>query len=54
MWFPGIDDYYIYCQANTSKTRMHRELLEMTELPGGPWNRVIVNFCEPLAIGNLT
>ena len=53
VWFPGMDsqcDMFvstcITCQFNTPQT--HREPLKMTELPGGPWDKVSVEFCGPM------
>ena len=58
VWFPGMDsqcDMFvstcIACQSNTPQT--HREPLKMTELPGGPWDKVSVDFCGPMANGDL-
>ena len=58
VWFPGMDsqcDMFvstcIACQSNTPQT--HREPLKMTELPEGPWNKVSVDFCGPMANGDL-
>ena len=57
VWFPGMDyqcDKFvstcIYCQSNTPD--VHREPLKMTELPEGPWRKVSVDFCGPLANGD--
>ena len=58
VWFPGMDSQCdnfestcIYCQSNTPDA--HREPLKMTELPEGPWRKVSVDFCGPLANGDL-
>lgn len=58
VWFPGMDtqcDKFvstcIYCQSNTPD--VHREPLKMTELPERPWRKVSVDFCGPLANGDL-
>ena len=58
VWFLGMDsqcDMFvstcIACQSNTPQTR--REPLKMTELPGGPWDKVSVDFCGPMANGDL-
>ena len=58
VWFPGMDSLCdkfvsmcIYCQFNTPD--VHREPLKMTELPEGPWRKVSVDFCGPLANGDL-
>ena len=59
VWFPGRDSLCdkfvstcIYCQSNTPD--VHREPLKMTELPEGPWGKINVNFCGPLANGDLS
>ena len=41
----------IACQSNTPQT--HREPLKMTDLPEGPWDKVSVDFCGPMASGDL-
>ena len=49
-WTLGVTCLYppaIYCQSNTPD--VHREPLKMTELPEGPWRKVSVDFCRPLA-----
>ena len=53
VWFPGIDaavknytDKCLGCQANTPLD--HREPLQMTELPDGPWEKVSMDFAGPL------
>ena len=58
VWFPGMDsqcDMFvsacIACQSNTPQT--YREQLKMTELPEGPWDKVSVDFCGPMANGDL-
>ena len=58
VWFPGMDSRCdmlvstcITCQSNTPQT--HREPLKMTELPEGPWGKVSVDFCGPMANGDL-
>ena len=58
VWFPGMDslcDKFVstcnYCQSNTQD--VHREPLKMTVLPEGPWRKVSVDFCGPLANGDL-
>ena len=58
VWFPGMDSQCekfvstcIACQSNTPQT--HREPLKMTDLPEGPWDKVSVDFCGPLASGDL-
>ena len=58
VWFPGMDTQCnkfvstcIYCQSNTPD--VHREPLKTTELPEGPWRKVIVDFCGALANGDL-
>ena len=58
VWFPGMDSQCdkfvstcIYCQSNTPD--VHREPLKMMELPEGPWRKVSVHFCGPLANGRL-
>ena len=59
VWFPGMDSQCvkfvstcIACQSNTPET--HREPLKMTELPDGPWDKLSVDFCGPMANGDLT
>ena len=54
VWFPGMDSQCdkfvstcIACQSNTPQT--HREPLRMTDLPEGPWEKVSVDFCRPMA-----
>ena len=58
VWFPGMDSQCnkfvstcIACQSNTPQT--HRELLRMTDLPKGPWDKISVDFCGPMASGDL-
>ena len=58
VWFPEIDSQCdrfvstcILCQANTPIT--HHEPLTMTELPAGPWSKVSVDLCGPMANGDL-
>ena len=58
VWFPGMDSQCdkfvstcIACQANTPQT--HREPLKMTDLPEGPWDKASVDFCGPMASGDL-
>ena len=58
VWVPGMDSLCdkfvstcIYCQSNTPD--VHREPLKMTVLPEGPWRKVSVDFCGPLANGDL-
>ena len=53
VWFPGIDaavknytDKCLGCQATTPLN--HREPLQMTELPDGPWGKVSMDFAGPL------
>ena len=57
VWFPGMDSQcdkflstFIACQANTPQT--HPEPLKMTDLPEGPWDKVSVDFCGPMASGD--
>ena len=58
VWFPGMDSLRdksvstcVYCQSSTPD--VHREPLKMTELPEAPWRKVSVDFCGPLANGDL-
>ena len=58
VWFPGMDSQCdkfvstcIACQSNTPQT--HREPFRMTDLPEGPWEKVSVDFCGPMASGDL-
>ena len=58
VWFPAMDSQCekfvstcIACQANTPRT--HRAPLKMTELRDGPWRKVSVDFCGPMASGDL-
>ena len=60
VWFPGKDSQCdkfvstctcILCQVNTPV--MHCEPLKMTELPEGPWSKVSMDFCGPMAKGDL-
>ena len=58
VWFPGMDSQCdkfvstcIACQSNTPET--HCEPLKMTELPDGPWDKLSVDFCGPMANGDL-
>ena len=58
VWFLGMDSQCekfvstcIPCQSNTPQT--HPEPLKMTDLPEGPWDKVSVDFCGPMASGDL-
>ena len=58
VWFPGMDSQRdkfvstcIACQSNRPQT--HHEPLRMTDLPDGPWDKVSVDFCGPIASGDL-
>ena len=58
VWFPGMDSQCkqlvsicIYWQSDIP--HIHREPPKMTELPEGPWRKVSVGFCGPLANGDL-
>ena len=58
VWFHGMDSQCdkfvstcIACQSNTPQ--MHRKPLRMTDLPEGPWEKVSVDFCGPMASGDL-
>ena len=52
VWFPGIDAHVhkvirkcIPCQAVTPE--FHREPLQMTPIPSGPWKKVSIDFAGP-------
>ena len=56
VWFPGIDKLAeatvrscVACQATTPAT--HIELLQMTELPHGPWESLSADYLGPLPSG---
>ena len=53
VWFPGmvtmVEKHVGKCLTCQSTTPCHtREPLQMTELPGGPWKKVSVDFARPL------
>jgi hypothetical protein len=58
VWFPGIDKMVeqsvkscIPCQASIP-THTHREPLQMTELPSGPWLEIALDFAGPFPSGD--
>ncbi|XP_062599630.1 uncharacterized protein K02A2.6-like, partial [Saccostrea cucullata] len=53
-WFPGMDVRVTNCSACQLLTpeRHTMEPLKMSELPGGPWENLSIDFCGPLPSGD--
>ena len=56
MWFPGMDDAVekevsrcIPCQAAVESSS--KEAVVMSELPGGPWDQLSMDFWGPIPSG---